>query len=208
MLDSDRPVSQNIKITMKKTHKIIDAAIRVFARDGLEKGKIADIAKEAGIGKGTVYEYFRSKEDIFKAIENIVFAEFDTVFDSLLIEEKSPAEKLVSIMDHGLNAHFEMGDAMLIIVELWAQAGRGHVHGKTSSDFIQYYDRSRDQIQNILQAGINSGDFREMNKEGVATLLLAVMDGLAWQFVTLKDPEKIQKVKTEAVNSFMRGILI
>jgi len=40
---------------MPKKHQIIEAAIRIFARDGLEKGKIADIAKEAGIGKGTVY---------------------------------------------------------------------------------------------------------------------------------------------------------
>ena len=51
---------------MNKKELIIEAAIKVFARDGLEKGKIADIAKEAGIGKGTVYEYFRSKNDIFK----------------------------------------------------------------------------------------------------------------------------------------------
>ena len=54
---------------MTKRELIIHAAIKVFGRTGLEKGKIADIAREAGIGKGTVYEYFRSKDELFQAIE-------------------------------------------------------------------------------------------------------------------------------------------
>ena len=45
-----------------------------------------------------------------------------------------------------------------------------------------------------------------MNKEGVATLLLAFMDGLSWQFVILKDSKKFNKIKSEAIESFMRGI--
>ncbi len=193
---------------MNKKQIIIQSAIHVFAKQGLEKGKIADIAKDAGIGKGTVYEYFRSKDEIFEAIQVAVFEEFTAVFDALVAEKITPTEKLVSIMDQGLNSIFDMGEAMLIITELWAQAGRGHLYGDTHSDFVQYYDRHRDQIQRVLQDGIHSGEFREMNKEGVATLLLAVMDGLAWQFVILNDVDRFKKIKTEAINSFMRGIVL
>ena len=192
---------------MNKKQLIIEAAIKVFARDGLEKGKIADIAKEAGIGKGTVYEYFRSKDDIFKVIEESVFSDFNLVFKELNSSTFSPTEKLSTLMETGMDMFMEMGDILLIIMELWAQAGRGHVHGSDPSLFVEYYDDFRKGVESILSEGILFGEFRDMNKEGVATLLLAFMDGLVWQFVILNDKKKFKKVKSEAIESFMRGIL-
>lgn len=191
---------------MNKKELIIEAAIKVFARDGLEKGKIADIAKEAGIGKGTVYEYFRSKNDIFKVIEESVFSDFSIVFEELNSSTLSPTKKLSNLLEQGIDMFMEMGDVLLIIMELWAQAGRGHVHGSDSSLFVEYYDYFRKSVESILSDGILSGEFRDMNKEGVATLLLAFMDGLSWQFVILKDSKKFNKIKSEAIESFMRGI--
>ena len=192
---------------MDKKQLIIEAAIRVFARDGLEKGKIADIAKEAGIGKGTIYEYFRSKNEIFQAIEQSVFSDFNLVFDELKSAPLSPSEKLERLMDSGLDMFMEMGDALLIITELWIHAGRGHLHGTSPAQFMEYYDEYRLGIESILEEGLQLGEFREMNKDGVARLLMAFMDGLVWQFIMLNDPKKFENVKTETVKSFMRGIL-
>jgi len=192
---------------MNKRELIIEAAIKVFARDGLEKGKIADIAKEAGIGKGTVYEYFSSKEDIFQAIEHYVFTDFNLIFDQLSSSSLSPPQKLTALMENALDMFMEMGDVMLILMELWAQAGRGHVHGSDPSLFVEYYDDFRQRVESILEDGIKTGELRKMNKEGVATLLLAFMDGLVWQFVILNEPEKFNKIKSEAIKSFMRGIV-
>jgi AcrR family transcriptional regulator len=192
---------------MNKNELIINAAIKVFARDGLERGKIADIAKEAGIGKGTVYEYFRRKEDIFQAIEHYVFTDFNLIFDQLNSSSLTPPQKLTTLMENALDMFMEMGDVLLILMELWAQAGRGHVHGSAPSLFVEYYESYRMSVENILEDGIQSGVFRDMNKEGVATLLLAFMDGLVWQFVMINDPEKFNRVKSEAIKSFMRGIL-
>lgn len=209
MFNFDRPVSHNMEERdyMNKKQLIIEAAIKVFARDGLEKGKIADIAKEAGIGKGTVYEYFRSKDDIFKVIEESVFSDFNLVFKELNSSTLSSTEKLSTLMETGMDMFMEMGDILLIIMELWAQAGRGHVHGSDPSLFVEYYDDFRKGVESILSEGILFGEFRDMNKEGVATLLLAFMDGLVWQFVILNDKKKFKKVKSEAIESFMRGIL-
>lgn len=192
---------------MDKKQLIIEAAIRVFGKEGLEKGKIADIAKEAGIGKGTIYEYFRSKNEIFQAIEQSVFSDFNLVFDELNSARLSPSEKLKQLMSGGLDMFVEMGDALLIITELWIHAGRGHLHGSNPAQFMEYYDKYRRGIESILQEGIQFGEFREMNKEGVARLLMAFMDGLVWQFVMLNDPRKFENVKTETIESFMRGIL-
>ena len=196
----------NTMQTGKKT-LIIKAAIKVFARDGLEKGKIADIANEAGIGKGTVYEYFRSKEDIFKVIEQSMFSEIATEFKSIKSSPLSPKEKILHIMNWSLNMSMEMGDTMLIITELWAQASRGHYHGTTSSQLVDFYEEYKIEIEHILEEGIDAGEFRNMNKEGVSTMLMAFLDGLGLQIIIMKNPKVFHKIKSEAIESFMRGIL-
>jgi TetR/AcrR family fatty acid metabolism transcriptional regulator len=57
-LNSDRPV------VVDKREAILRAAIRVFAHNGYFNSKVADIASEAGVADGTVYLYFKSKEEI------------------------------------------------------------------------------------------------------------------------------------------------
>jgi len=189
-----------------KRNQIIKAGVKVFARDGLEKGKIADIAKVAGIGKGTVYEYFRSKDEIFTAIETTVFGDFAKSLELIKVSELSPTEKLRTIMNEGIDQIDQMEDALLILTELWAHTARGLWHKHESTNMTAVYDHFRDTIKIILKDGINSGEFREMSKDGVATLLVAFMDGLAWQYMLLKDKKRFAKVKKEAIRSFIRGI--
>lgn len=189
-----------------KREQIIQAAIEVFARQGLEKGKIADIATAAGIGKGTVYGYFRSKEDLFTAIEVTVLGGISSILEKVMKSDLPPGEKLVTIMNESVDQMIQMGDALLIVTELWAQAARGHWHQHGASVLVEMYADFRETIILILAEGVEGEEFRQMSKEGVATLLMAFMDGLFWQFVILKDPSRFQKVKTEAIQSFMKGI--
>ena len=208
VINSDRLVSHIIMDTHKtdKKTRIIEAAMTVFSQHGLEKGKIADVAKKAGIGKGTVYEYFRSKEDIFNAIEQSIFDQFKLFLNEILSSPLSPTKKLKQLMDQGLNMCMEKSDTNTIMKEIWAQSCRSKHPRNINQDLVRYYDEFQDGIKTILQVGIDIGEFRKMNKDGVASLLMAFMDGLALQFTVMKDTEKFIKVKGEAIESFMRGI--
>ncbi|MFQ6608234.1 MAG: TetR/AcrR family transcriptional regulator [Fidelibacterota bacterium] len=189
-----------------KEQQIIKAAIHIFAERGLEKGRIADIAQEAGIGKGTVYEYFHSKEEIFAAIESSVIDEMMNQLEELISGELSPYEQLEALLMHGIDAMIGMGDAILIMTELWAQASRGLWHDSGNTFMEEAYDEYRIIIENILKSGVEASQFREMSYAGVATLVLAFMDGLIWQYMLVRDNEKFEFVKQEAIRSFMRGI--
>ena len=189
----------------KKT-KILNAAINVFAKQGLERGKIADIAQAAKIGKGTVYEYFKSKDEIFRAIEKMFI--FDSIgqITNLTQSEKSPTEKIEEIISYSINMHTAMGDAALILTELWAQHGRGQLHDHKDSAFADMYNEYHNAILDVLAQGIKIGEFRAMNKDGVASLLLAFIDGIIWQNVIFKNDKKFNRRKKEAIKSFMNGI--
>ncbi len=191
----------------KKT-QIINAAVEVFARKGLERGKIADIAKQAGIGKGTIYGYFKSKDEIFNAIENMFIGDSITQIEKLANSKKSPTTQIEDIFNYSVNMHDTMGDTIIIISEMWAQHSRGQLHGHKNSIFADMYSNYHKAIKEILTNGIKTGEFREMNKNGVATMLLALIDGIIWQNVIFKNDKKFTQWKKEAIKSFMNGILL
>ncbi|MFQ5541718.1 MAG: TetR/AcrR family transcriptional regulator, partial [Candidatus Binatia bacterium] len=59
----------------RKRREILQAAMQVFAREGYHRARIEAVAEEAGIGKGTVYEYFKSKTDLFLALHEHMLSE-------------------------------------------------------------------------------------------------------------------------------------
>ena len=78
----------------EKRSRILDEAGKLFVENGIESTKIIDIAKAAGVAKGTVYEYFESKDDIVIEWMNGTFGEFHSNMQEKLSYEKSAASKL------------------------------------------------------------------------------------------------------------------
>ncbi len=190
-----------------KADAIIRAAIHIFARDGLEKGKIADIAKEAGIGKGTVYEYFNSKEEIFHAMVDTIMNDMVDASETLYAMDLSPRDKLRTFMRMNIEIIFEMDEAMLIITEMWAQGARAIQRGQHgATQLSSSYAKMKQFVINILMAGVMSEDFRDMNYDGVATLALAFIDGFVWQFMLNNDRAAYDRALVEGIDSFMKGL--
>ena len=190
-----------------KADAIIRAAIQIFARDGLEKGKIADIAVEAGIGKGTVYEYFSSKNEIFHAIVDTLMGDLTDASDKLYSMQLSPYDKLRTFIRMNTELVFEMGDAVLIMTEIWAQGARAIKRGEhQATQLTDGYQKMKDLVINILKAGVMAHEFREMNYDGVSTVCLAFIDGFIWQFMLNDDREAFDQALIEGIQSFMKGI--
>lgn len=76
---------------------IMKAALKIFSEKGFYDAKIVDIAKEAGIGKGTVYEYFRSKEELYKKIIKYSINEYKNNLENIIKENESIENTLISI---------------------------------------------------------------------------------------------------------------
>jgi len=191
---------------MDKKEQILHAALEVFAKQGLDKGKIADIAVKAGIGKGTIYEYFSSKEEIFKAIENMFIADSINQIEKITASNNTPAKKIEMIAQLSLDIHNHMGDSILIIAELWAQNSRGAALGHDNTIFADMYKDYYSLIEGVLKEGVAEGEFREMSIEGATTMLLAMIDGVVWQSVVLKNDEIFEHRKKEAIKAYINGI--
>src|SRR2546427_9851955 len=86
-----------------KPQQIIDAAVRVFARNGFYNSRVSDIAREAGIASGTIYLYFKTKDEILVTLFREKMAGFVGVLRKEIAGEPDPPAKLRRL----LRLHFE-----------------------------------------------------------------------------------------------------
>ena len=114
-----------------KRRLILDAAVRVFARQGFHTCRVADIADDAGVAYGLVYHYFSSKEEI---LDTLVLERWDVMLDAIAqadATERAPREKLHAIASFIVDSYRHDPELMkVIIVEVTRAAntfGRTHL---------------------------------------------------------------------------------
>ena len=83
----------------EKRIRILDAALSLFLRYGVKRTSIDDVAREAGIAKGTVYLYFDSKIALFAAVADRLCADTVAQAQEIIGDAKPPAERIVAFLD-------------------------------------------------------------------------------------------------------------
>lgn len=194
--------------TENKYTAILAAAVKIFARDGLHKGKIADVAKAAGVGKGTVYEYFRSKEDIFAAILNQFFQQIQWTLDSVNEQSLPADQKIARLLELNLDwFKTTTPEEALIITEIWAQGLRKFHTAEPDHAIIRQYRAIQEKLMAILEQGAAQGIFRPVESETLALLFMATLDGLGLHFL-MNNAMDIDKLKAVTRRAFLEGILV
>ncbi len=98
-----RNIEKNTQIKEEKTELIMNAAVKTFSEKGYGSTKISDIAKEAGISHGLIYQYFISKEEIFKILIQRSLDITKSTAEQNLSINGTPLEKLEAHVDMYLN---------------------------------------------------------------------------------------------------------
>jgi AcrR family transcriptional regulator len=172
----------------KKRDQIIEAAAQVFAQKGYSGAVVADIAVQADIGKGTVYEYFSSKEDLFFAVFEWFQKKTEkaaTVGISAL--GGSAADRLKVLNNSLMGLWDEIKDAFVLVMEFWAASfwaasSSTQMRRRFKGAFKQLYDDYRKIVSALIQDGINSGEFSSSVKpDPVAAALVGTWDALFLQ---------------------------
>jgi AcrR family transcriptional regulator len=166
----------------KKT-RIVEAAARVFAQKGFFGTVVADIAVEAGVGKGTIYEYFKSKEDLFFAVfEWLVNATGTEATVSVAAMQGSAAERLKAFGEALLKAWDDKGDLYTLVMEFWAASGSSQMRERFKLAFREGYREYRAAIAALIEEGVASGEFRpDLDAAAIAAALVGAADALLLQ---------------------------
>lgn len=159
-------------VSQQRKVEILQAALRVFDRQGFAQTRMKDIAAEAGLSVGILYHYFADKDALLDALLDQFFsADLQSAAQSFARAESVRA-RLRAYFERGLLAEMQFLNAGL---ELRAAAER---HPRLRERVHVFARRYFDLLLPLIQRGIAEGELRPLPPEAVALALLALYDGL------------------------------
>lgn len=173
-------------ISEQRRQEIMDAALAVFSRLGFEHASMDDIAKEAGVSKGALYLYYKSKDAIIATLLQIFF---DHAFNQLR-ELAAAEDSVVAQLQHVTRQLIREMDRMASIQPLTLQfyaiaARRADVRGYLRTYFAEYVQ----VLEDIMRRGIAQGELRAtINPTEAAITLTGLYEGLALLWII--DPQR------------------
>jgi TetR/AcrR family fatty acid metabolism transcriptional regulator len=195
-----RPTAQ--ERSNRKYEAILRAAIRVFARNGFFNSKVADLANEAGVADGTVYLYFKNKDDILVSIFNHVVQEALARGRSSLKQVADPAEKLKRIV----RAHLEMlgrDRDLAVVFQVELRSSTKFMEQFSATGVTQYLDL----IRSVIEEGQQNGVFRKgINTKIAAKLLFGALDEMATNWVLSRRRYNLIQAADPVVDIFINGV--
>ncbi len=170
-----------------RRNQILDAATKVFVRLGFQHARMDDIVEESGLSKGTLYWYFKSKEDIINAILRRLFTGELENLESLLEAEGTASERLIQLTNNRVIGMKRMSGIVPIIFEFYAVA----VHQQWVKQFIgEYFKHFRGLLEDLINQGIDRGEFYPVNAAETAISFASMYEGLTIHW--LMEPEAVQ----------------
>ncbi len=186
-----------------KRQAILRAAIEVFARKGYFNSKVADIAGVAGIADGTVYLYFKSKDEILHSIFDRAMAEFIDEGKSQLSMLSSPEEKLRKIAELHLGRLSDDRD-LAIVFQVELRGSTKFMQEFSAAGFAEYLDIIRETIED----GQKSGLFRKDLKPIVcAKILYGALDEMVTNWILSNRTYSLAPMADEVMKIFFGGML-
>ncbi|MCX7710276.1 MAG: TetR family transcriptional regulator [Clostridia bacterium] len=200
---------------MKKTkddaditrQKILDAAMKIFSRDGYANARLEDIAAAAGVTRGAVYHHFGGKPEVYTALLNERFHEANSFFGELAAKGGTPKE-LLKRLTVGLLAYLEENEDYRTVQEL--------VLFKTAyipelEEGMQYKVKSTaamvDYFEEIIKKGIACGEFKkEIDSRVAAISLLGMVSGASTLWLMDHHLFSIQNCAEKIIDLFIEGI--
>ena len=167
-----------------KRERILSAAERIFARHGFFAAKVSDVAKEAGVADGTIYLYFKSKDDLLISLFERRMQQVNDTLRAAIEGVKSPREQLRAFVQAYLQlVHDEPSAAEVLTIEL-----------RQSSKFMKEYENPQFAdflrlLGGIIAAAQDQGELdRSIPAHVAARMIFGVLDELALAWVLAKQP--------------------
>ncbi len=186
--------------------EITQAALEAFAEHGYAATRVDDVAKRAGISKGLLYLYFKTKEELFKAvIRGVVVPRIDALKSAVADTELSAEEFLQGPF---LDFIRKLPDSPArIVVRLLIAEGPKHPD-LTAYYFDQVISCGMDTLQQLINRGVRQGEFRQSSLDEFPQLLVApVLMSIIWKTLFQKHyPLDTDKLLQTHIDLILRAI--
>jgi TetR/AcrR family fatty acid metabolism transcriptional regulator len=190
---------------VSKRNRIMQAAIEVFSQKGFFNSKVSDIARASGVADGTIYIYFKNKDDLLISIFEDKMGELVVETRKKVLEQSNPLDKLKVFIEYFMGLTENHGGLIeLLQVEL-----------RQTSKFMKDYKPVKffeylDIISGILEEGREAGMFRSNLNIGVARrVVFGAMDELSRTYILSKRQKYHPTITAaEVFNQLTEGLCV
>lgn len=186
-----------------KRERILNAAVKVFAKNGFYATRVSEIAKTAGVADGTIYLYFKNKDDVLISIFEDGIRRLLHVLREVAASDVPIEERLRKVIELQLGSLEEERDLAEVITVNLRQSTR-LLKQYAAPLFMEYIE----VIAGIVAEGQKDGAFRkDVNPKVVARALFGALDGLlvTWA-LTDPEPAALRKAATQTADVFLEGL--
>jgi len=165
-----------------KRQRLVESAAEVFAAHGFTSTRVADIAQRAGVAKGTVYEYFSSKEELFFAVFEWINEQIRRRVNRVLEDHGDPRFQLITLLRDSAEIVAEHRELFSMNLDFWAASRGSAFEDRFTTACRSLYQEYRRLATDVIRRGQREGTFRpEVDADRVATLVVSALDGLGVQ---------------------------
>ncbi|MBU2623286.1 MAG: TetR/AcrR family transcriptional regulator [Proteobacteria bacterium] len=189
----------------KKRSEIAQKAIEVLAKRGFQATTIQDIADAAGLGKGTVYHYFKTKEEILSVVSEEIFHEMERSFGAALLRIDKPMEKLSALIEEALHVTEDVEHLFIVYTELWLM----NIREDKYNDYMSFIKNLHNDLKNLTAKMIDEGKKqglwdKDTDSDALAAYLVASFDGVVVHYMMDKGNFDIRRVTKEFIRFVLR----
>ncbi len=190
----------------KKRREIIEAAMAVFARMGYRRAKIKDVADKAGVGKGTVYEYFKSKQELFLKMGEHLFEQYLENQRKSLELVSSPEEQLRTLIVSTLEQTAMWAGFAYLTFDIWSEMDRKGEQDTFRLLKTGVLERTIDVISEYVREAQARGVFEGSDPRLASHIIMAALDGLVIQLLIKSDAFNLNEMAEMLTDVLLRGL--
>jgi AcrR family transcriptional regulator len=185
---------------MEKKELIRKYAIKVIAKYGYHNTKVQMIADEAGIANGTVYYYFKSKQEILEYIYDVELEKFSKYFDELEKSEGTVLEKLDDFMNYSFREWQDNFDVLKILIQ------DGIFPANYDLNITKLFVKLRNKLSHLLEEGFKSGELKEVDANSFAFIITNLLCVAIYEFKVNGNTDNYKNRQTQLINFILDGI--
>jgi TetR/AcrR family transcriptional regulator, fatty acid metabolism regulator protein len=200
--ESPEPEEKERNGRAEKARAILRAAAKVFAQSGYFNAKVSDVARAAGVADGTVYLYFKSKDELLSSVFSMAMEEFLARARAELAGLSDPRERLHRFAQLHLSL-LEQERDLAIVFQVELRQSTKFMEQFSTTYLADYFKI----IREIIEDGQQRGLFRpHLNSQVVSKVLFGALDEMATNWILSHNQYKLTSMVEPVLDIFLNGV--
>ena len=192
-----------MKLQDRRKEQIMSAALSVVVTKGYDQSRMDDIVEKSNLSKGTIYWYYKSKEEVYLSLVDYWFLQYSSGVVEKLEKQDSASEQLRALFEFFIEQFDKNPSSFKLLVEFWRLAG---LNPDFNAKLQQIYTDFLEYIIKIINFGIANNEFKNVNPRITALSILINIEGINWFTLFDKSGVKAHEYIDTISNFILNGL--